>query len=1060
MFLTFFLIFKGKSYLQEKETEKDTYFKSVYSSNGINEEIKYSPMLIERVYNAFPRLHSSILEAEYVLVDIPEPESNIRDKHYEDYDHLNFHANSYLKINPPMISNAVIKSYKQNNFSVSIINTDPKLSVQIQRVYSRSPTIFIAHANGKEIGPGKKFTFTFSILYNKIGQYSDIIYIDTNNGTIPYYVNYNVEPRALPTIKPTTVYHTINRSERISFSFDLGIDNRACVYDSSIFASDLSSLSNFFLNLQPLPDLSPGIYNTFIYIYEYNTEFVVPIILHIVGENEIIPTQKQIYLPTLYQAGAVYKDIELYNSLNHSIAVQNCSFDNENDSMFSYVIDTTRILPHTKGKGLTVYFSMTNTPEQTIKNDIKLYIQCMDLEEKTNYTLTVTVYASFVISDVHLDVCSDFDTMYNDQTSIGCFQVKNTNKDPLVVLGVSASTGYFQINEFEPVILQPNEFSRNFFLSLSKDYDLLHLSSSIIIQTNASTILAEIKKFTRNIHIDFDDLNATYDKKTPLFTVGNVYGGSRKNFTAIITNRNMLPYNLKSIESSTNLTVFSPDLINPIYVPPLETVELKVIVEFKESNQNKEFTDLINFIGDEGNVNVKITYTTIPGSLNIITNIKTSQTFGTKEEGEIRVLSTFEGNIPFYGLTMNLQNYQPVGIPGYITKDIELIVANAAIDFSSSNKITKDFFDVINANESYSAQVDAWDLLWKEPIKSSIIVNLIIDDGFYFVKKIDYHITCSTFPRISIEFSTIHADEIFCKSAVILNYFNSPVKFTFHSTKQSTKFTIKHRKSIVVMPHETFDFLVTFEGLEAGTYFIEIPVTTNATPPFVIPVSATVEYPKIRFSDINKNMVTHLDFTGGEDEMYMYEKWTKCVYVTNNALTPISMKNLQITPNTFLKFRANNTNLQPYQTCSICFDFSLWLYENEPQNQEIQFSVLAQRLFYNLPIYINISDVALKHIYHSVDQTMNIISIIGLAAPIISIGIAIVCYFWFRKELKWRMKRVDRAVKHYSVNNYQNIEVQKDEDFGVCRTQWVYRRRRSTMKATDHTIDIMEQLIR
>ena len=1051
MFL--FSLFSFVSTEALKKQNPDIYYRSVYlANNGTEKVLDFVPMLVEKKYNSFPELHKSVLEAKKAAVSIPPREVSTRDKHYGNYDDYFFENKGSLKMNPPRISNVQLDVTKVNNFSVTIVNTDREKTVNIKNITTEANTIFIERVGPKALKPGKKLTFTFSILYKEGGQFSNLILIQTDEGKIPYYVTYSVGPVVISKASGQNFFQRVDKFDPLTISFDLGFEERCVVYDSTLFDVETATLSSFNLNLTRSKNLEPGEYTTFLYVYEFNSSYCIPLTIRIV-EKGVFSSTSDIYLPAVYLQGYSMRIGTVYNALDVAIKVLNATIKDPFHGLEIASV-TSNISSCSLGFNAVVALNVGKKANYSEKHSTQIIIEYVEEGSNITKNISLGLHCSIVTEDVSVNVCPP---EYFEGTSIGCFFLKNLNPDPIVIFGVTAHTPFFQINEASPMLLQPNATSSNFYLSPAKDYDLFMLGTNIKVQTNVTTLYASIKSFDRSLRVLSNSSFTTYDKSNHAYNFGEIYAGARKNVTYQLLNPNLLPYTFKKIEASSGINVFY-DLPQPVVVPANSSIFLNVAVEFKTAHSGTNIESL-KFSGDEGYTITRVMWTSIQGSFTIQTTFKGTQIYGTREEGEVRVRSTFENSLPVSGISSNFYQIQPVCIPGNITKNYDLIVANIVIDFNSSFPLTKTFFDVIKANNSYKAQADAWDLLWDEPIKTQLEITFYIPNDQYFVRIVPFNLTYSTFPRSTIEFSTIHADEIFCKSVTLSNFFNSPLKLNFHGDHSSTRYNIKHRKSAIVMPHESYDFLVIFEGLQAGSYSLEILVTTNATPPFIIPVTANVEYPKIRFSDINKNMVTHLDFIGGEDEKYMYEKWTKCVYVTNNALTPISMNSLQITPNTFIRFRANNTNLQPYQTCSICFDFSVWLYDKEQANTEIQFSVLVQRLFYNLPIHINISDVALQHIFASVDQTMSLISIIGVTAPIVSILIALVCFFWFRRELKWRTRRVERAVKHYSVNNYQNIEVQKDEEYGSAQTQWVYRRRRNTMRATDHTIDLMEQLI-
>ena len=171
------------------------------------------------------------------------------------------------------------------------------------------------------------------------------------------------------------------------------------------------------------------------------------------------------------------------------------------------------------------------------------------------------------------------------------------------------------------------------------------------------------------------------------------------------------------------------------------------------------------------------------------------------------------------------------------------------------------------------------------------------------------------------------------------------------------------------------------------------------------------------------------------------------------------MNNMQITQNKFLKFNANQTVLEQHQTMSICFEMSLWLFENETDTSDFKFTVNAQNFVYTLPIRVNLSDLTIRHVYSSVDGTLDLISFLSVSAIIGSFAITVFCFAWFKKEEFWKRKRVSRAAKHFSVNSKKTAEVQKSDENSALSTQWVDSDKKVLEPASKFSLEMMEQMI-
>lgn len=1034
-----FLLSLTSSASDENFFKTPTLFRSCYKNGDKETELDYNPTLgypntkLDLNISLIPS--TPIVFQDTILTDFDPVDKN--------YDDLIFNFSELLRLDPPSLTDLELNTYTPNNFTISIENVQNSESVTIKRIYSNSPDIYVQKYDEKTIRPARKATISFAIIAHDYGHNSGNIFIETSLGTILYYIDYRATNNPIISVEAQHIYqiyqHPFEYLLNISY-----LNNYTMLFDSAVFNPHKTFGSICALSLTP-NFLDYGIYQTFVYIRTTKSTIIIPIYVHITDENMVI-TNDLVFGISRNEI----KYITIHNPTENTLNVTSISCQ---DNKFKANLTEKYIVIYPFQYKRVAYVQAAYRVNTTFKFNGTIYRSNMSLtiNEKSYYiNLALRKYPA-------VTKAAFYRPPVNDYTTIAVAEVANFNKEPVVVFSAKLNSPFYSIKDFIPCILSPSKFSSEFFITLIKDFDALEKPLDMTIFTNSSIYRYSVIRYAMPVNLQVNTVNVSMSHNT--ITFGNVYNGSTRSLSFRIGNDNHIPIKfIEAYSTSQPLEVnHSKNFCNQTILPG-QSMILKLDILFKNQPTSE---DRIIFEFEHCKVKINLVWRHSFGRVDLNITLHKDLILGSDYQGYVTAVSHFDQEIKIVELETDVAQLKSVNLPIILKNNQKIVVSDIVLKLERSFPLTRGFFKIISSDDSYDAQKQAWESLWTSELTVPIEVKLLLESGFSFNTQITVNISHAAFPQGIIDFGTIHADEIFCKSINLHNPFSRPILFNFHGVKNGTdgKYNIKHRKVIVVESHESSEFMLTFEGTIPGKYSLEIPVTTNCTPPFTILVSATVEYPRIRFSDIDHNMVTHIEFDVGDDDQYMLNKWTKCVYVTNNALSPISMNNLYITPNTFVSFRANKTNLQPYQTCSICFDFSLWLFDSDSQNGNISFTVLAQHYLYTLPIYVKISQKAVDQVNAAVRKTMEVISVIGMLSPFVSFIVGLIILIWFRSELNWRLKRVDRAVKHYSVKEYTQMEVQKDEVHDGPTKQWVKKRNWAPRAVSDSTLQIMAQMI-
>lgn len=948
----------------------------------------------------------------------------------------------HLTIYPASLPSLDLDTMSITNITLSLENRKKDKNITILRIYSTSPYIFVEKIENVTIRSYRYIRFSFAIIPLEPGQYSALIMIETDIGVIPYHMDFKSTLNPVMYAKPHEIYQIYQQPYQYVINIAAAVDY-TFIFDSSVFNPSKSTSTICSIILQP-NYLEPGDYLTFLYFMTDIFTNVLPVYLHVIEENYTFKQDIKLYVGN-YQSA----DIIMTNPSDKDLYVNDIR--TKDPRIFVKLLNNSLIVKSHETKNIS---------------SIELICQdSLQYDHINNFSVFVTVNGHLnLIRGEIINPPLGTQLIYyippmNDITTYSHIAIENQNNFSIFVFGVTCNLSFYDVKEFSPFVLGPNETSMDFFVTLTEEFDITQNPFSISIFTNASVYNFDMNRYPMPIRIVSATDNITILENNTI-DFGTVLNMSSIQMSFKVFNDNHLPIQLNQISSSSNgVTIKCPNLSKDSVIKPNNYKVYKTYIMFNEPSRN---TSQIFFKFKHTEYKITIKWKPICGTIKFDITISDNLILGSDYYGTVIIESKFHHDIELKGMQTNVPQQVKPQFPLKLKRYVKTRLSEFMIKLDPSFPFTRGFYRVLSNSDSYDAQEKAWKALWKDNLSISLNFEFNIGNGFSFYTSKRINISHAVFPPGIIDYGAIHADEIFVKSVYLTNPFTRPVMFKFHGVKNGTdgKFNIKHVKSITLQRNESSEFMLTFEGAIPGKCNFEIPVTTNCTPPFVVMVQSIVEYPRIRFSDIDNMIVSSVHFdASNDDEKYMNEIWTQCVYVTNNALSPISINNLYITPNTFLKFRANNTNLQPYQTCSICFDFLLWNWDTKNTMKNLSFTVLAQHYLYSLPIYAQVSENAIVRIDEAMKKTMKLVSIIGFLSPVISLLISFVIYIWFKMELSWRKKRVDRAVKHFSVKNLKEAEIQKNEDPIDPNVVWHRKRGYNPHPANETTLDLIEKML-
>ncbi|EAY20084.1 hypothetical protein TVAG_365920 [Trichomonas vaginalis G3] len=943
----------------------------------------------------------------------------------------------------------------------------PNISnLRVFKVFSTCDYIFVQHIDEIVSENNTSFKLKFEIVKFSPGQYCESIFIETSMGIIPYSVTFNVIDHSPLHFDTIHIYQTQETVQSITLNTPATL-YQSVLFDNTIFENHMVRINQFRAYLEP-KKLNLGTYLTFVYIFIEDDCFIQPIFLHVI-ENRIQEINKNIYVSHV-QDSVIETEIEvsLLNPTNNFYRIGKIQYFGAPET--SYFLALSKSYLHktdqTKICTLTVRSQDFFSSNGYFFIETESYDSYSDFAEESNIDsapkeivkLTVNVFTRLI--PYKIDIVRN-EILQVSKESVGSYSIRNLLNVPVVVTSIYLSNTFLMIHGFKPFILEPHKISEEIFVSLSntKEYSLIPTMIKVI--SNATIQSSEVNFFSEKIILQrIWNMNRIQHMGVDMYDYGNVYSFIKKNNTLIIANPNYHPVKILEITVSEGLDIDYPMKFDGYTIPPhAKGLEIEYTLTFL--NSSEMWNDgKIRIICDTCILDVPIRWFCNRGVLNVSFTFNHDLVFGMKLEAALDISSSFKRDLyieeGYVVYPTNESIFTKSTIPAQQTK---AGIGKYTVNLSTSNEALKPFFEVIDSNSSYYAQTRAWSNFWVPHYKFHIKFIIVLEDGMYYEHLLEYELHHTEISHHSIDFGPVHKDEVFEKKLYFSNMLATPVEYTFHPNEPSNLFSLRYPSSFIIHPGETMEFHCVFETFEVGKVNSFIPITTNATPPYAIPVSAKIEVPRVRYMDKNDNMIVNLHFIGGEDKHFMSYSWIKCIKVVSFANFSVDLSEMRITPNSFISYKINSTRLRPKEFANLCFDLKLWLFE-ESESIGIQFSIISGDFIYILPIYFNISDQAKLNINEAINGTMNIVSVLGVMVPLTSIVIGLICYLWFRREVKWKARRFDRAVKKYSINNYRPIEVQNDQESLIpIKTKWVYNRAPVNRVASMRSISTMEHFL-
>ena len=815
-------------------------------------------------------------------------------------------------------------------FSVRVTNKSPD-PITITDTWTASRAIFIPFSDPITLKPKSSTTFNFYFCPTERATHHTIIYFITNKGEIPFNINLfsSLTTPELP--KSDVLYWMSPNTSKLIVHSPLSISHKRTTfhYDQNLFSiteNDFTAnIVRFYYNFA----LRPGNYLSFIHFTTTTKLRTLPLFLS-VSSKKLLPESPTIVIqPVTSKDGFVEHNVTLVNPTDINFLIIHAQLYKNSPPNIKFTGILPPLVCPRNMKTVIGKITVNGANEGFIdtllsisyEGDIPERIESNDLPIKAS-----VIYGNLQPSESRIKL------IFGQEDDF-VFNVTNNFKVPVVFISVKFNSYVISLTNFSSFIVQPGKVSPNFRFKLNHKLNVIsnQINFHMIIETNATVLKVPISFYTGNVIISQMDyqqnpfMNQIKSSKVVL-ELGEVLCETTKKFSFQITNNNPSPFVVRSIKKFPGIEVENFWLnIEDIHilnftVPPFESKILDIFITFANVNLFKTREDELQLIGDFSNVTITFSWLPCKGSISLLSSLPNVLILGKSYKGRLFVNSSYPKHVRLKRVTplnsaISLTTARTF-IKPLSSGIIDTLIGNFSFELNEEVLSNTKIAPLLHPEPAWYQNPSRWEEKWNKAQLVHIPFLLHFNDDFFLMQNIKIYISHSTYKDLPYDFGVVNANVPYEGKIALANTLNSTLRLCFHRPRINDRSINITALSVYEIPGDSLEKIgFMFNHPTPERVLIRIPVTSNATSPFFVTITANVVKPTIDLLDSNKEKISQLVFMEDNDTKYIFRKWTKKFYIRNsgNASIDVSISpkdNFNLTNKGFGKFVFANLNCE------------------------------------------------------------------------------------------------------------------------------------------------------
>ena len=817
--------------------------------------------------------------------------------HYLPLKTATFEFSRHVEISPPNLNVRNIEVLVMRRYLVNITNAmDKNMSITEVRSFSRE--VYVEEmSKTKVLKPGDTFTLPVYICALGSGTFSNVLLISTSLGVIPYSIAITAL-RERGDALPVGLWHQCAMlASNMTFyvpkamrTFDLSV-----LYDAGLLEIYEEGNDSAWLTFTGAGMIESGFHVSFIHLMSSTICRNIPVFM-LSTVKFLQPIDPVLIVPTVtHENSRGEAKITIVNPTLLNLSILSVHFAPGTPS--NMVIQHTK--PPTIVKALSSTSLGTVVVHPTRNGEVEGNI-VVTYDSAGVVTQTVEIPVKGLVCIGRFVPCAPKIELIRTISEVYHFHFMNFFKEPMVVLAVRTETEQFKFPDFEAFIVPPG--------ARSKDIDIWYVMNQVhdktddlvIIETNITRFAVPICAYSGRMSIGTAKEPSMRQNNQLTFNLGKVPVSSSRVLTFYIKNQNPIPFRTKPEHCNCTSGITVDRGVFNFAVDKFSThcVNLSITLNTQKPGSTN---DTIYIAFDKSSTLFEITVTWEPefGDVRTSSSLPSRIMYGLQYEAELYVESTYEKPLLLKYVSTNTGFFKEVDVA--IMSNVSRRVCNLTL---SVDQHFLKRFDAIDFNPSdsggWSAQAQAWSF-WKAPVVVPIRISLELESGMILTSTFEVEFVHGTFSDSTYDFGTVVVNATQIGFTSVYNTFDLPVIFYVADTSESKGvFSLMSPVSAVVRPNEPFNISFRYSPTKLGQTILQIPITTNSTPPFFVELAATVVPPVFDFIDEQGSSLTSLNFADvGSSSLY------RTLYVKNNGHATIPFTTIWTDADDIVSWKSN-----------------------------------------------------------------------------------------------------------------------------------------------------------
>ena len=812
-------------------------------------------------------------------------------------------------------------------FPITIKNVC-KEQIIIHNVWTASNSIFIKQMNAITLAPSKSASITVFYCPTVTGTFHTSLFFYTNKGEIPFTLT--LHANAGYKEKNTNVhFYTTNVSTPLAANIPRVVSNvrTSVLFDMNVFSVNEIDTDVGKAHLLFNASTRQGYYLTFLHFMTLTNTRTLPMFVSS-SPKYLQPSEIVVVVqPVTSKNGKVEHNITLVNPTGSNFIVISAKLNKNtpNVKFFSYgpPLVCPRYMSTQIGK-VVVDGSIEG------KNETVLEITYEGIFPTVSQTVNViikysVIYGALTPSEKVVNL------IYGEEENY-IFNFTNNFKKPVAIVGATISSSLVSLTNFSSCLIKPGNVSNNMKFKLNPQVNQqTTLSCLVMIETNASLLKIPVTFYTGIVTIS-EEKGSGHMNAITIF-VAQILCETTKKFTFHITNNNPVPFVVNEFKKTPGIDIENQWMNKDGYkvagftVPPFQTAEFNVYISFSNINLFKPRNDVLTLIGKYCTVPITISWLPSRGSLSMNSNLPSSLTIGKSYKGSLFVNSSYSQHVKLKSVSAAFNsvsiNYTTPFIRPISIGQTNTHIAQFEFELNEELLAETKLAPLLNVDSAWYQNPSRWEDMWNRalPVKLNFVLHL--KGGFFTTIPIRLYVGYSAYRDVSCDFGVVSVNTPYEGQISISNTLDSKIKLCFHKAKsnsESLNFTTPTYFNIG--GGTTLNIAFMFNHTKEERVYIRIPVTSNATSPFFVTVSAEVVKPSLRLFDENNISAKAIEFERSDDKQFIGKKWSKKYYLLNTGKTSVDMELQSINNETIDKYKylgitMNCSNVKPGDACEL-----------------------------------------------------------------------------------------------------------------------------------------------